>query len=173
MLDIVFLPQYNRNSFPLITIGGVFVSFNLMRLSFGSLLTEEAVNEVVSCNRVTQRYGLSLTAQQASALLETRYDALENTGRIELGGGILPKLIQVFCDSPYLDQNCYEDMLHELLELFYWCKNETLDKVRDDVLLAFMKKQFDTKANGSIELLQDILEQMAFGLRSGIFTQEG
>ena len=64
-------------------------------------------------------------------------------------------------------------MLHELLELFYWCKNETLDKVRDDVLLAFMKKQFDTKANGSIELLQDILEQMAFGLRSGIFTQEG
>ena len=139
----------------------------LINLSFGALAAKQAAEELLCCNRISEPFGLSLTPQQAAALTQTRQEVLQSTGRIELGGGIFQKLITAFCDSPYITQYDYEQTLHELLELFYWCKNETLDKVSDDVLIGFMKRIFDGPARGSMELLQDYLEQMAKGLRRG------
>lgn len=118
-----------------------------------SLLQKQAVNEIVKCNDFSAQFGLRLTEQQAAELTQTRAFALQKNGRIELGGGIIEKMIRAFCDSPYLMQNNYEAVLHELIELFYAYKNETLDRLSDDELIEFMEKAYNGPCGGSLELL--------------------
>lgn len=118
------------------------------------LLERQAVAEIVQYNERTAPFGLTLTPADAKALVETRGEALRTSGRVEFGGGIIDKLIDVFCDSPFLHQRNYTETLHALLELFYYFKNESLDKLNDAELLAAMKASFDGECRGSVELLQ-------------------
>lgn len=119
----------------------------------GALIEKQAVNEILKCNNMTAKFGLVLTEAQALALVETRSLALRENGRIEFGGGVIDKIISAFCSSPYLSMHNYEETLHELLEIFYYYKNETLDLVSDDDLIKYMKKAFDGSCYGSLELL--------------------
>ena len=84
------------------------------------LVNVQALNEVLKCNDFTSRYGLSLTKTQALELIKIRGDSLRANGRIEFGGGIIDKIIKVFCDSDYLAQENYAETLGELLGIFYW-----------------------------------------------------
>lgn len=128
-----------------------------------------AAEAIIKCNGVTGQYGLVLTPAQALELAETRTQALKGLGRIEFGGGIIDKLILVFCDSPFLFQNNYAETLHELIETFYYFKNESLDSISDDELIALMKKYFDENCRGSVDLLQSReLEKLAHNIRFGI-----
>ncbi len=104
-------------------------------------------------NEETAKYGLTLTEQQAVALVNTRSDSLKSTGRIEFSGGVIDKLILAFCDSPYITQQNYEDSLHELVDIFYSFKNETLDRISDNYLIAFMQRSFNGTCCGSLDLL--------------------
>lgn len=104
----------------------------------------------------------------AVELVETRSLALKRNGRIEFGGGTIDKLIKGFCDSPYISKNNYTETLHELIEIFYYYKNETLDLVSDDDLINFMKKSFDGCCEGSLDLLCGReLANMASNIRFG------
>lgn len=133
-----------------------------------ALIQKQAVNEVMKYNDLTIKYGLVLTEQQAIALVETRSLSLKETGRIEFGSGIIDKLIFEFCDSPYLGMYNYEEVLHELIEIFYYYKNETLDLMSDDELIQYMKKSFDGICQGSLDLLSGReLDRLARNLRYG------
>ncbi len=118
------------------------------------VLNKHAISEIVACYEITFQYCLSLTPSEAKELVETRTLALKNNGRIEVGGGIIDKIIMVFCDSPYMSQHNYAETLHELVEIFYFFKNETLDLISDDELIDWMKKYFDTSCQGSLDLLK-------------------
>lgn len=83
------------------------------------------IANIKECNLFTQKYGLILSDTQITSLIEKRKEALKNTGRVELRGGILDKLIKAFCDSPYIDQENYASTLYELVDIFYEYKNET------------------------------------------------
>lgn len=107
-------------------------------------------------NRRSEPYGLTLSESALQRLLLLRAEVLQQTGRIELGGGVLEKLIIAFCDSPYVVQSKYEDTLAELQELFYYFKNECRDLVTDDELLDAMRLIFNSVAHGSVEYLGDI-----------------
>jgi hypothetical protein len=132
------------------------------------LIQKQAVNEVMKCNDLTVKYGLILTEQQAVALVKTRSVALRENGRIEFGSGIIDKIIFEFCDSPYLFMHNYEEILHELIETFYYYKNETLDLMSDDELIQYMKKAFDGICQGSLDLLSGReLDKLARNLRYG------
>lgn len=125
-----------------------------------------AVQALVACNETSAAYGLQLTAAQAQALLDSRRQALQRTGRIEFGGGVLEQMIRLFCDSPYLHRDNYEETLHELVALFYQFKGETEDRVGDGALLQYMKDAFDGTCRGSLELLGGtVLPEMARRLR--------
>lgn len=126
--------------------------FELIPAASG-LLQKQAINEVVKCNRFTEQYGLRLTETQAKELVETRSFALNQTGRIEFGGGAIDKVIKAFCDSPYISMHNYAETIHELVEIFYYYKNETLDMISDDDLIKFMRDSFDNICQGSLELL--------------------
>lgn len=104
-------------------------------------------------NDMSARFGLSLSEPQMQALARRRQEALLDTGRVELGEGILPRLIEAFCDSPYLCQANWEETLGELQELFYYFKNESRDRLSDDELIDGMKRLFDGPARGATEYL--------------------
>lgn len=134
----------------------------------GALIEKQAVQEVMQCNALTVQFGLVLTEVQALELVETRSFALKENGRIEFGGGVIDKIIKEFCDSPYLYKENYEEVLHELLEIFYYYKNETLDLISDDDLVKYMKNAFDGICQGSLELLAGReLYKLARNLRYG------
>jgi hypothetical protein len=118
-----------------------------------SLIKRQDVNEILACNDLTINYGLVLTREQGIEMVETRNHSLNANGRIEFGGGIIDKIIKEFCDSPYLSMHNYAETLHELIEIFYYYKNETLDLMSDDDLIKYMKNTFDEVCQGSLELL--------------------
>lgn len=128
----------------------------------------EAINELRDCNELTIRYGLHLSEHQIKELVEKRFAALEENGRIEFGQGILKKLVAEFCDSPYIYQEIYEDTLLELQECFYYFKNESMDLISDDELISFMKRHFDGVCQGSLEYLSGTsLEELCRNTRYG------
>lgn len=133
------------------------------------LIQKQAVNEIVKCNDYTQRFGLVLTPAQAVELVETRSVALNDNGRIEFGGGVIDKMIKEFCDSPYISMHNYTQTLHELIEIFYCYKNETLDLISDVDLIQSMKSSFDGVCQGSLDLLYGReLYRLAKNLRFGL-----
>jgi hypothetical protein len=127
-----------------------------------------AAQELRDCNGFTGQFGLSLREEQIQSLVARRFGALRDTGRVEFGGGILPKLIYAFCDSPYISQETYEDTITELQDLFYYYKNESEDRLSDDELISFMKTVFDGRAQGSLDYLAGTsLEELCHDARNG------
>ena len=144
------------------------MSFDLM-LFDNFLIEKQAVSEVMLCNKITEQYSLVLSEEQALELIETRSYSLKNVGRIEFGGGIIEKIILVFADTPYVSQYRYAEFLNELVEIFYYFKNETLDLMSDDDLITYMKKYFDGVCQGSLDQLKyRELERMAKNVRLGL-----
>ncbi len=134
----------------------------------GRALEEMAVADILACNALTARYGIRLTEQVAISLVQTRAQALKNSGRIEFTGGALAAIITAFADSPYLADDTYVDTLHLLIETFYEYKTETLDTIDDDELIALMRRHFDHFCHGSADLLrEDILSAISRRIRFG------
>lgn len=145
------------------------MNFELIPFVSANLIQKQAVSEVVTCNDYTQRFGLVLTQEQAVELVETRSVALIDNGRIEFGGGVIDKIIKKFCDSPFISMYNYAQTLHELIETFYYYKNETMDLISDDDLIQFMKSSFDGVCQGSLDLLSGReLYRLAKNLRFGL-----
>jgi len=127
-----------------------------------------AVQELRDCNGFTAQFGLSLREEQIHNLVARRFEALRDTGRVEFGSGVLPKLIYAFCDSPFISQETCEDTITELQDLFYFYKNESEDRLSDDELISFMKRVFDGPAQGSLDYLAGIsLEELRQDARNG------
>lgn len=106
-------------------------------------LQQQELTQLLECNKKTEQYGLQLSLEEANSLITARKDALNDNQRVEFGTGILPKLIDLFCDSQYINQDNYAEALSELQDIFYTYKNETLEEMTDDELLNFMRKQFE------------------------------
>lgn len=104
---------------------------------------------------LSRRAGLFLSAGQAEMLLARQEQTLLDLGRVDFSGGILPKLIAAFADSPYALESDWADTLARLTELFYAFKFETRDALADDALLASMRALFDGACGGSLDALAD------------------
>ena len=130
-------------------------------------MQEQFLEELRGVNAVSARFGLRLSEQGMRELAQARTHALTDHGRVELGASAVKNIVDGFCDSPYLLQEDYEATLLELVDAFYYFKNETEDTVSDDDLLTCMKKLFDGKCRGSVDLLQSLyLEELARHIRS-------
>lgn len=134
-----------------------------------SLLENNLLNEILKCNEVTKEYGLKLNENDIKEIVKTRNIALERSGRIEFNGQIINKIIESFCDSPYISQYNYSETINELVEIFYNYKNETLDYIGDDELIEIMKEFFDDYCQGSLELLEGkVLYKISDNIRNGV-----
>ena len=115
----------------------------------------ETIQALAEANRQTACYGLTLTPEQMTALAESRTRALLDTGRVELGAGILPRLVETFRDSPHLHQAEYAAALEALQTIFYRCKNEAGDLTPDEDILRLLRRAFD-RAGGSTDYLEGL-----------------
>jgi hypothetical protein len=137
-------------------------------IAFQDIQKKQAIIELKACNEITIKYGVVLSDQDIIELVQSRFKSLEDTGRIEFSEGILKKIVEVFCDSPYIMQQNYKDTLMELQESFYFFKNESMDQITDDELIEFMKRHFDGKCQGSLEYLSGTtLEELCRNTRYG------
>lgn len=118
-----------------------------------ALQIERGIQEVRACNDFSGQYGLMLREEEIRELVECRQKALRDTGRVEFGGGVLPKLIRAFCASPHLDRGNYAATLAELQEAFYYFKGEAEERFSDDELIEFMASVFNGRAGGSVDYL--------------------
>lgn len=116
-----------------------------------------AMRQLESCNPMLERYGLSLSAQDIQSLAEGRLEALETSGRIEFGAGVAEDLVLAFANSPYVSQATFVETVLELQDLFYEVKNETLEQIADDELIAKMRSLFDEFAGGDMGELEEAL----------------
>lgn len=129
---------------------------------------KQELKTIAACNEKTENFGLALTPEEAGMLIESRNYTLKKYQRVEFGNGILDKLIFVFCDSQYIDQDNYADTLVKLQEVFYLFKNEAKDELTDEELLNFMKEQFETVCTGDVDHLADTcLERFSRAIRAG------
>ncbi|MFA9465261.1 MAG: DUF6323 family protein [Velocimicrobium sp.] len=144
--------------------------FNLEDSLFSLLQsnTQTALQSILDLNPSTKKFGVSLTKEESLLLLNARASSLKEQERIEFGEGILAKLIFSFCDSPYIYQDNYVDTLERLQDIFYLYKNECMDELTDDELVAFIKTNFNGICQGSLDYLEDTcLEGFAREIRSG------
>lgn len=132
------------------------------------LQQQNQLKYLMETNHASKVYGLVLTKEDAEIILQERSRALREQKRVEFGEGILPKLIYEFCDSPYLDQEHYVDILIRLQDIFYQYKNEMMDEITDEELLHFMKEQFDEVCFGDLDYLEGTcLSNFAQAIRAG------
>lgn len=110
-----------------------------------------------SCNPALERQGISLSAADVQALVTSRPRALHTAGRVEFGGGVLEDLVLAFAGSPYVAQETFAETIVDLQDLFYEVRNETLDQIPDDDLIARMRSLFDEFAGGDQDYMAEAL----------------
>lgn len=129
--------------------------------------TQNQIQKVMQTNQYTEQFGLTLSEKDAELLVQERKNSLKEQQRVEFGEGILTKIIELFCDSPYIQEEEYTFIVARLQEIFYLYKNESLDELTDDELLVYMKEKFDGECEGDLEYLEGtVLEEFARKIRS-------
>lgn len=129
---------------------------------------QTGLDEVLETNRAAERYGLALTREEAELILAERTRVLREQKRVEFGEGIVPRIIDEFCDSDFIDRDNYADTVIRLQEIFYLYKNEMQDEVSDGELLHFMREQFEEICFGDLDYLEGTcLNIFAQAVRAG------
>ena len=125
-------------------------------------------DRVLETNKTTEKYGLSLTREEAGIILKEQERILKEQRRIDLNDGAAEKIILEFCDSDFINQENYAETVIRLEEIFYLYKNEMQDELTDDELLHLMREQFDELCFGDLDYLEGTcLEKFAEAVRAG------
>lgn len=133
-----------------------------------ALLEAQGLHALERVNADARPGQLVLKPEEVAFLAKRRVEVLRGTARVEFGEGILPRLVAAFRNSPYIAPADFAGTVNELLECFYHFKNEGMEALPDDELLAFMEEQFDGPCRGSVEYLQGtLLENLARRARFG------
>lgn len=130
-----------------------------------SALEQRLKSELSACNGMTGKYGLSLSESAVLAIAQKRSETLLETGRVEFGESVIPKLIEAFCDSPYLLQDDYEETLCALTEAFYSFKNDCFDRLTDDELIKSLRACYDAYEGGLDAVCSLTMEELRRGRR--------
>ena len=125
--------------------------------------------QIMATNRISEKFGLSLDKRDVELLVQERKNVLVEEKRVEFGKSILTSIIFEFCDSAYINQDDYVQILIRLQEIFFYYKNRTMDQVPDDELLHFMREQFENRCHGDLDFLEGTcLDEYAEAVRKGL-----
>ena len=133
-----------------------------------AVVNQTQIGKVMETNQYAQKYGLTLSEEEAQVIVAERRNTLKEQKRVEFGESILPRLIYEFCDSDYINQDNYADTMVRLQEIFFLYKNEMQDELTDQELIHFMKEQFEDICFGDLEYLESTcLANFAQAVRAG------
>ena len=105
------------------------------------------------CRQLVAPWGLCLSPADIRELEMGRAAALRDTGRVELGEGVLEELVAAFRTSPYITQENFTENLCALQELFYTFKSACREQAADGELIEALRLLFDGPAQGCTELI--------------------
>jgi len=126
------------------------------------------VRDLVSLNPFTRNHGLIITEEAARYIMSARKEALRYNGRVEFKSDAILRLVRAFSASPYIFQNNFHESIGEIIDLFYYIKNETENRISDDDLISELLEIFNGTCQGEIELLQSKgLEKIVRRFRMG------
>jgi len=140
--------------------------------SLPALREQRMLAELGACNARSAIFGLTLSERGMREVAQQRARALTDYGRVELGRSVLPALIEGFCDSPFLLQEEYEGTLLELLDAFYYFKNECGEQLTDDELIAAMRERYDAYDGSTDAVIGTSLEALCRAHRLGLDDEE-
>lgn len=118
-------------------------------------LEKKEFDEILSLGEKTKQHAIVLTKEKVQYIIDSKNSALSDTGRVEFGESTAKRLTEKFCDSPYVSKYNFEKVIGELLEVFYYTKNETEDKISDDDLINYLYNAFNGVCAGSVTLVYD------------------
>ena len=132
--------------------------------SLNSNLQTKQENEILNLNEESQIYGLTLNKEEVKEIINSRDNTLKNYGRIELDIGVTKMIIENLYKSQYTDKDDYVYLINDLHEIFYYLKNETLDKISDVEIIEIID-EFYNNCSGRIDILQEKCEEFAKSYR--------
>ena len=125
--------------------------------------------ELEKANELTARFGLRLSRAQIARIVDKRFQALRDSGRVEFGRGVIRALVEAFCDSPYMSREDYAETVEELIDSFYYFRGESDGLIPDEDLIDCMRRHFDEVCQGSVEMLNGTtLSELIRGTRYGL-----
>ena len=127
-----------------------------------NLLKENAIQKetdhILENMQNNHKPGLLLTREEVLQLCEKRNEVLVQCERLELNGGIMDQLIDVFMDCPYITRDEFADVMEEVIEVFYIMKNVCLDLIDDQTMMHYMRKQLD-ECHGVVVMMSDAVNE--------------
>lgn len=123
--------------------------------SMGGVVKQLNLGDVLASNEQSRKYGLVFTVVEAEELIEARNRSISSHGRVEMGIDAVKKIIAAFCTSAYINRDEYAETVSELLDIFYYMKNETEDRIGDDELIDMMQEYYNGSCEGSLDLLKN------------------
>ena len=127
-----------------------------------NLLKENAIeketDQILENIQNNHKTGLLLTRKEVFQLCEKRNAVLVQCERLELNGGIMDQLIDVFMDCSYITRDEFADVMEEVIEVFYTMKNECSDLIDDQTMMRYMRKQLD-ESHGVLVMMSDAVNE--------------
>lgn len=134
-------------------------SNNVVKSEFGFSLFQisedkKFIRSIVDLNAKANNYGLTITENIAKEISLRRREALNENERFEFKSDAITRLTSAFLETRYINQDEFAYIIGEIIDIFYYLKNETENTISDDDLISEMLDTFTHLCFGSIEQMQ-------------------
>jgi len=123
-------------------------------LSVNALVEKKFINNLLEINSTTQKHGLVVTEIIAKEIAEAHNLALKENDRVDFSSDTVTRLVKAFSESYYITQETFSEIIGEIIDLFYFLKNEIDDVLSDDDMISEMLIVFNETCFGVIEVMQ-------------------
>lgn len=96
-----------------------------------------------------------LTKNMVSELIINKNNLLKSVGLIEINNNVLKLIIKYFSLSSYIDKYNYNEIINELVEVFYTYRTYLSNKISDKQIIEYLYYNFENTCNGVVVLLYD------------------
>ena len=96
-----------------------------------------------------------LTKNMVSELIVNKNNLLKSIGLIEINNNVLKLIIKYFSLSSYIDKYNYNEVINELVEVFYTYRTYLSNKISDKQIIEYLYYHFENTCNGVVVLLYD------------------
>ena len=133
---------------------------NIILSSLNNSMINIQKNEILNLNERSQEYGLILTKDDVENIVKSRNHTLNSYGRIDLNMDVTKEIMEILYKSQFTDKDDYVEMINDLVEIFYFLKNETLDEISDKEIIEIIG-EFYEETRGRIDNIQDKAEKFS------------
>ena len=146
-----------------------------------ALQQQNQISKVIETNKLTQRYGLVLSEQDAKLILAERNKALKEQRRIEFGETIISKIIymienlceivlanmvvHIFIRKTISEMDFKEDEYEKMKHVLLQFDLETIKQMLQNEIGLFLKK-FCDEPNALLAYLSSAMDDIAVRLRA-------